>query len=187
MEETCLADSGTTNTILRETKYFESITKHLGNIMTIAGCGQYIVGSGRATIILPNRTSLLINEALLYPESTRTLLSFKDIRANGFHIETDNDDNGKEYLLITKRDENGKHVVERLPSLATGLYYTKIVAPLVYTTLKTVFKSFELFCLSHDRLGHPGLRTMRNVINNSNGHNIYVKNFPNPDDFVCSA
>ena len=185
MEETCPADSGTT--ILRETKYFESITKYSGNIMTIAGCGQNIVGSRRATIILPNGTTLLLNEALLYPESTRTLLSFKDIRANGFHIDTDNDDNGKEYLLITKRDENGKHVVERLPSLATGLYYTKIVAPPVYTTLKTIFRSSKLFYLWHDRLGHHGLRTMRDIINNSDGHNVNVRNFPNHDNFVCSA
>src|SRR3954471_17295616 len=117
MKETCLADSGSTNTILRETKYFESITKNTGNIMMIAGCGPNIVGSGRATIILPNGTTLIINEALLYPESTRTLLSFRDIRANGFHVETDDDENGKEFLLITKRDENGKHVVEILPSL----------------------------------------------------------------------
>jgi peptide/histidine transporter 3/4 len=172
---------------LRETKYFESINKNPGNILTITGCGPNIVGSGRATIILPMGTTLINNEALLYPKSTRTLLSFKDIRANGFHIETDDDDNGKEYLIITKRDENGKHVVERLPSFATGLYYTKIVAPPVYTTLKTVFRSSELFCLWHDRLGHPGLRMMRNIINNSNGHNVNVKNFPNPDDFVCSA
>jgi hypothetical protein len=35
-------------------------------------------------------------------------------------METGDDNNGKEYLLITKRDENGKHVVERLPSFATG-------------------------------------------------------------------
>ena len=28
---------------------------------------------------------------------------------------------------------------------------------------------------------------MRNIINNSNGHSVNVKNFPNPDDFVCSA
>ena len=162
MEETCLADSGTTNTILRDTKYFESIKKIPGNITTIAGCGPNIVGSGRATIILPMGTTLIINEALLYPEATHTLLSFKDIRVNGFHIETY--DNGKEYLLITKRDENGKHVVERLPSFATGLYYTKIVAPPMYTTLKTVFRSSELFSLWHDRLGHPGLTMMRNII-----------------------
>jgi hypothetical protein len=76
-------------------------------------------------LILPMGTTLIINEALLYPESTCTLLSFRDIHGNGFHIETDYDDNGKEYLLITKRDENGKHIVERLPSFVTGLYYTK--------------------------------------------------------------
>ena len=146
MEETCLADSATTHTILRETKYFESIKKSPGSIMTIAGCGSHIVGSGRATIILPMGTTLIINDALLYPESTRTLLSFRDIRANGFHVETD-DDNGKECLLITKRDVGGKHVIKRLPSFDTGLYYTKIVAPPVYTTLKTVFRSSELFCL----------------------------------------
>ena len=95
MEETCLADSGTTNTILRETKYFESITKIEGNITTIAGCGPHVVGSGRATIVLPMGTTLVINDALLYPESTRTLLSFEDIRVNGFHIETHDDVNGK--------------------------------------------------------------------------------------------
>ena len=131
-------------------------------------------------------TTLVINDALLCPEATRTLLSFRAIRANGFHIETD-DEGGKEYLLITRRDENGTNVLERLPSWDTGLYYTKIVAPPVYITLKTVFRSSELFCLWHDRLGHPGLRMMRNIINNSNGHNVNVENFPNPDDFVCSA
>src|SRR3954466_14260821 len=109
--------------------------------MTIVGLRANVVGSGRATIILPNGTTLIIEEALLYQESTRTLFSFRDIRANGFHVETDDDENGKEFLLITKRDENGKHVIERLPSLATGLHYTKIVAPPIYTTLKTVFRS----------------------------------------------
>src|SRR4051812_2596203 len=57
----------------------------------------------------------------------------------------------------------------------------------MYTTLQTVFRSSELLCLKHDRLGHPGLRMMRNIINNSHSHNVNVKNFPNPNDFVCSA
>ena len=65
MEETCLADSGTTNTILRDDKYFESIQKSPGSIMTIDGCGSKIVGSGRATIVLPMGTTLVINDALL--------------------------------------------------------------------------------------------------------------------------
>ena len=103
MEETCLADNGSTNTILRDDKYFESIKKSSGSIMTIADYGPKIVGSRRATIVLPMGTTLVINDALLCPEATRTLLSFKAIRANGFHVGTDEQD-GKEYLLITKRD-----------------------------------------------------------------------------------
>ena len=53
MEEVCLADSGTMNTILRETKYFQSIRKSIGSLTTIAGSDACIIGSGRATIILP--------------------------------------------------------------------------------------------------------------------------------------
>ena len=34
-------------------------------------------------------TEIVIEDALLYPDSTRTLLSFTDIRQNGFHIETE--------------------------------------------------------------------------------------------------
>jgi hypothetical protein len=36
--------------------------------MTNAGCGPNIVGSGRAIIILPMGTTLIITEALLYPD-----------------------------------------------------------------------------------------------------------------------
>ena len=139
MEEVCLADSGTTNTILRETKFFQSISKNAGSITTIAGSDTCIIGSGRATIILPMGTTLVI-------ESTRTLLSFKDIRANGLHVETE-EEYGKEYLLITKREEHGKRVLERLPSYESGLYYTNIKAPAAYTVMKTTFRSSELFCL----------------------------------------
>jgi len=55
-EELCLVDSGTTNTILREMKYFQTLRKREGNVMTIAGRDALIVGSGRATIILPMGT-----------------------------------------------------------------------------------------------------------------------------------
>ena len=41
-------------------------------------------------------TTLVIEEDLLYQESTRTL---KDIHTNGFHVETE-EEYGKEYLLI---------------------------------------------------------------------------------------
>jgi len=51
--EIFLVDSGTTNTILRETKYFQTLTKKNGNMMTIAGSNAHIVGTGSATLVLP--------------------------------------------------------------------------------------------------------------------------------------
>ena len=94
-EELCLVDSATTNTILREIKYFQTLTKSKGKVMTIAGRDAVIVGSGRTIIILPMDTQLVIEDAHLYPDSTRTLLSYKDISHNGFHIETHNDNKMK--------------------------------------------------------------------------------------------
>ena len=45
-EELCLVDSCTTNSILKETKYFQTPEKREGNIMTIASQDVLIVGSG---------------------------------------------------------------------------------------------------------------------------------------------
>jgi hypothetical protein len=59
-EEMCRVDNCTTNTILREMKYFQTLTKRTGNILTIARCDTYIVGSGKATIILPMGTQVTI-------------------------------------------------------------------------------------------------------------------------------
>ena len=85
-EELCLVDSCTTNSILRETKYFQTLEKREGNSMTIAGQDALIVGSGRATITLPMGTQITMEDALLYSDSTRTLLSYRDIRKNAFQI-----------------------------------------------------------------------------------------------------
>ena len=46
----CPVDNGTTNSILREIKYFQTLTKNIGNVLTIVGCNVVIVGYGRATI-----------------------------------------------------------------------------------------------------------------------------------------
>jgi peptide/histidine transporter 3/4 len=137
MEELCLIDSGTTNTILREIKYFQTLKKREGNIMTISGRDTLIVGSGKATIILPMGTQLTIEDALLFPESTRTLLSYKDIRKNDLHVET-HADNKEEFILFTKLTGCGKQVCEKIPSLQSGLYYTYI-KPISHVTYKVIF------------------------------------------------
>ena len=56
--------------------------------MIIAGRDALIVGSGRATITLPMGTQITMKDALLYLDSTHTLLSFRDVHKNGFHVET---------------------------------------------------------------------------------------------------
>jgi peptide/histidine transporter 3/4 len=136
--EICLVDSGTTNTILRETRYFQTLTKKSGNIMTIAESNAHIVGTGSATLVLPMGTQIFVKDALLYPDSKSTLLSFKDIRANGFHVETEIE-HGTESLLITKFDGYQKRVVERLPSSPSGLYYTYVKPTEEYVAMKTIF------------------------------------------------
>ena len=68
--------------------------------MTIAGQDALIVDSGRATITLPMGTQITMEDALLYPDSSRTLLSYRDIRKNGFHVET-HEDNKEEFLLFS--------------------------------------------------------------------------------------
>jgi peptide/histidine transporter 3/4 len=90
--------------------------------MTIAGSNAHIVGTRSATLVLPMGTQMFVKDALLYTDSKCTLLSFKDICANGFHVETEIE-HGTEYLLITKFDRYQKRVMERLPSSPSGLYY----------------------------------------------------------------
>jgi hypothetical protein len=70
--------------------------------LTIAGHDTNIVGSGRATIVLPMGTQVIIANALLYPDSTNTLLSYRDIIKNGLHVVT-NEENNEEFLHIIKK------------------------------------------------------------------------------------
>jgi hypothetical protein len=45
----CLIDSCTTNSILMETKYFQTLTRRSENVLTIVRRDAIIVGSGRVT------------------------------------------------------------------------------------------------------------------------------------------
>jgi hypothetical protein len=78
-EEMCLVDNCITNSILRETQYFQTLTQRFRNILTIAGHDAMIVGSSRTTITFSNGTQVTIDDVLLYPDSTHTLISFRDI------------------------------------------------------------------------------------------------------------
>jgi hypothetical protein len=168
-EEMCLVDSYTTNTILRETKYFQTLTKRTGNILTIAGRDACIVGSEKVTIILLMGTQVTIKNVLLYPDSTRILLSYRYIHKNGLHIVT-HEENNEESLLVTKTNGDGYDILERIPSLPSGLYYIYIkLVP--HVTYKVIFYNVDTFQIWHDRLGHPSVWMMRKIISNCIGHN----------------
>jgi uncharacterized protein YbaR (Trm112 family) len=88
-------------------------------------------------------TQITIKNALLYLDSTRTLLSYRDIRKNGLHIVT-HEDNNEESLLITKTKGDGYDILERIPSLLFRLYHTyiKLVPHVAY---KVIFQNVDAF------------------------------------------
>ncbi|GAV71677.1 hypothetical protein CFOL_v3_15167, partial [Cephalotus follicularis] len=94
-------------------------------VETISGTSDLIEGSGMASFVLLNGTQMHITDTLYSTKSRRKLLSFKDIRLNGYHIETTNE-NGKEYLYITGNSFGRKQILEKLHGLSSGLYIMKI-------------------------------------------------------------
>ena len=144
-----------------------------------------IIGSGRAIIVLPMGTQITIEDALLYPDSKRTLLIYRDIRQNGFHIET-LDDNNEETLLVTKNNGYGKQIVEKIPSFLSELYYTYI-KHVPHVAYKVIFHNVDAFITWHDCLGHPGIGMMRKIISNSNGHELNTAKFPKSSYFMYTS
>ena len=99
----------------------------------------------------------------------RNLLSFKDIRQNGYHVETSNKNN-IENLYITFIASHKKRILETLPVFSFGLYYTHIRVIETYTTMNPKFINLDMFTIWHDRLGHPGSIVMRKIIEYAHGH-----------------
>ena len=153
--DVCLVDCATTHTIFREKIYFFNLITTNTNVSTISGTSNLIEGSGRANIVLPNGTRFHINDALYSSKSRRNLLSFKDIRRNGYHIETMNEGN-KECLYITSIISGKNIVAEKLLAFSSGLYHTTIKSIESNVVVNQKFNDPKIFNLWHDRLGHPG-------------------------------
>jgi hypothetical protein len=153
--------------------------------LIIAGRDATIIGSGRATITFLNGTQVIINYALLYPDFTRILISFRDIRKSGLHVCT-HEDHKDEFLLITKSSGYGHEVLERNHSTMSGLYYAYIkhISHLAY---KMIFHNVDTFKIWHSHLGHPEIGMMRKKIRNCTGHDLKYANFSKSNDFVCTS
>jgi hypothetical protein len=160
-------------------------TQRSGNIFTIARRNAMIVSSGRPTIKFPNGTQVTIEDALLYPDSTRILISFRDIQKSGLHVCT-HKDNKEEFLLITKSSRYGHKVLERIPFTLSRLYYTYI-KHVSYVAYKVIFQNVDTFFTWHSHLGHPGIGMMWKIIRNCTGHDLKDVKIPKSNDFVCTS
>jgi hypothetical protein len=147
-QELCFVDSCTTNSILREKKYFQTLTRRTGNILTIVGHDTNILGAGWATIVLPMGTQVTIKNTLLYLDSSRTLLSYRDICKNGLHVVT-YEENNEEFLHIIKKNGDDHDILERIPSLPSRLYYTYIKT-VPHVTYKIILQNVIVFTTWHE-------------------------------------
>jgi len=162
-EDICLLDSATTHTILCGKHFFSNVTLRKANIQTISGPVNIIDGYGITTVILPNGTTLYLEDALLSGRSKRNLLSYKDVRRNGYHLETVNEQN-KEFLCITSYKMGQKTIHEKLEASSMGLYYVPIRAIESYATMPWKLVNPDVFGLWHDCLGHPGATMMQRIL-----------------------
>nr|ACY01924.1 hypothetical protein [Beta vulgaris] len=185
-KEQCLLDSGTTHTILKNKEYFSKLTIFQANVSTIFGTAKLIEGSGKACIIFPNGTKLIINDALYSSKSRRNLISFKDVRQNGYHLETMTV-NKEEFICLTAEKYGKKYIYEKLPAISSGLYRIDIRPIEINMISNQKLDNRKSFTLWHDRLGHPGTRMMHRIIENSNGHSIKNVKIPRSNELTCSA
>ena len=116
-----------THSILRDKNYFSSITLRKTNVHTISSPVEMIDGSGNATIILPNGTTLHIEDVLLSTKTKKKLLNFKDVRRNGYHFETILEDD-IDCLCIISYKMGIKTINEKIKASISGLYCVPIRA-----------------------------------------------------------
>ena len=175
----------TYNTSRKKIYFFNLITTNT-SVSTISGTSNLIEGSGRANIVLPNGTRFHINDALYSSKSRRNLPSFKDIRRNGYHIETMNEGN-KECLYITSIISGKKIVAEKLLAFSSGLYHTTIKSIESNVVVNQKFNNPKIFNFWHDRLGHPGSSIIRRIIEHSNEHPLKNQKILLPNELSCEA
>ena len=116
----CLVDNATTHSIFQNACFFESIKPYDSDVHTISRKSKLIERYDTANTEFSNGTQLTIEDALYSPRSRRTLISFKDIRNNKYHLETGNQSD-QEYLYVTHQVNGLKFILEHFKRIPSGL------------------------------------------------------------------
>ena len=94
LEDIALLDSATIHTILRNPEYFDFETTSKNPVWksciltTISSRRNFQIREGQAKLMLPGRFHLSICHAMLASATPHSLLSYKDLRAQGIHLTT---------------------------------------------------------------------------------------------------
>ena len=181
-----LVNCATIHTIIRDKRYFLDLTLTNVNVSTISGTANLIEDFEGANIMLSNRTSFFINDSLYYSKSTRNLLSFKDIRKNGYYIETMNE-GSKECFHITYIVSGKKLVMKKLSSFSSRLHHTNIKSIKSYVVLNQKFNDTKTFILRHDKMSHLGSPMIRIIIEHSHEHPLKNQKILFPNENPCAV
>ncbi|KAK9927808.1 hypothetical protein M0R45_024974 [Rubus argutus] len=145
----CLADCGTTHTILRHRQLFSNLTPTYFSVTTMAGPSNLVQGRGPAQFLLPNDTIIDVTHALYAP---------------------------REFLCITSNDCGRKRILEKFMCISSGLYSTTIRAIESNNVIRDDLFDSDTYWLWHDRLGHPGREMMIRILKTSHGHPFFRAN-----------
>ena len=192
--DVALLDSASTHTILTDPRFFEFPKEQTSwqycKITTMAESRDLKFREGRAKVMLPGGHTFTCAGAMFAPEAPRSLISYKDLRANDIHISTAMD-RGEEMLELRR----GQSLLATAAAGDEGLY--KLVlqtsSPVSPTDVDEVCMAAwpagpELInCnlaqnvskdtmakpdLWHRRLGHPGETVLRQMLPLVVGHNL---------------
>ncbi|KAM2624675.1 hypothetical protein TB1_031629 [Malus domestica] len=169
-EVSCLANSATTHTILRE-QHFNNFVPKKAHLVTLLGLSNLIEGYEKTRLMLSNGTVLTIKECLYSPRSRRMLLSSRDIRDNQFHVETTKE-NGSEFLCITSYEYGYKHIHKKLERFPSGLYIITIHDIKSHHVASFVPGFQSTLLLWTDHMRHPGRDMMCRILKSSHGHHL---------------
>ena len=114
-------DNASTHTILTDPKFFEFPKGQTSwqncKITTMAGSRNLRFREGRTKVVLPRGYTLICTGAMYVPEAPRSLISYKDLRANDIHVSTAMD-NGEEVLELRR----GQRLLATVAAGDEGLY-----------------------------------------------------------------
>ena len=78
-------------------------------------------------------------------------------------------------------------MLEKLPTLSSGLYYAEISTIEAHSIVNQKFTDINIFVLWHDRIGHPGSIMLKRIIKHSKGHPLKNLKILTINEFSCAA